>query len=101
MPDYWPTQEWRTQGPDSSGMNPEKLSELENMIKSLYNNIKTIVVVRKGYLVYERYFEGFGPADTHSVASVTKSFISALIGIAIDQGFIGSLDRKVLDFFPE
>jgi CubicO group peptidase (beta-lactamase class C family) len=55
------------------------------------------VVVRNGYIAYERYYHGYGP----NVASVTKSIISALIGIAIDAGYIQSVDRKVLDFFPE
>ncbi|MFX0095336.1 MAG: serine hydrolase domain-containing protein, partial [Candidatus Hodarchaeota archaeon] len=43
----------------------------------------------------------FSPDDTHNVASVTKSVISALIGIALDAGYIKSVDQKVLDFFPE
>jgi|GEM_PF-1907074 len=39
--------------------------------------------------------------DTHNIHSVTKSFTSALVGIAIDRGMIGSVDEKVFDFFPE
>lgn len=82
-------------------MDSEKLAELESTIKSEYSNINGIVVVRKGYLAYEKYYNGYGPNDTHHVASVTKSIISALIGIAIDAGYIQNVDQKVLDFFPE
>ncbi|UNK16059.1 beta-lactamase family protein [Paenibacillus sp. N3/727] len=82
-------------------MDSEKLSELEPMIKSEYSNINGIVVVRNGSIAYERYYNGYGPDDTHHVASVTKSVISALIGIAIDAEYIKNVDQKVLDFFPE
>ncbi|PKO13920.1 MAG: 6-aminohexanoate hydrolase [Chloroflexi bacterium HGW-Chloroflexi-10] len=99
--DYWPTQEWRTAEPLSLGMHPIKLTDLDHRVKSQYRNINGIVVVRSGYIVFERYYNGFGSFDTHNVASVTKSFTSALIGIAIDAGFINSVDQKILDFFPE
>ncbi len=99
--DYWPTQEWRSVDPASAGMDPGKFTDLENMIKSQYTNINGIVVVRKGAIVFEKYYHGFNSSDTHNVASVTKSFTSALIGIAIDAGYIQSVDQKVLDFFPE
>ncbi|MCP4135707.1 MAG: serine hydrolase [bacterium] len=96
--DYWPTREWRAADP---GMDRDKLLDLDRALQSQYKSINGIVVVRKGYIVFEKYARGFGPDDTHSVASVTKSFISALIGIAIDAGYIKSADQKVLDFFPE
>lgn len=97
---YWPTTDWQAANPATLGMNAEKLAALEPVIKSEYNNINGIVVVRNGYIAYERYYNGFGPEDAQHVASVTKSIISALIGIAIDAGYIKSADQKVLEFFP-
>ena len=99
--DYWPTQEWQTAEPESVGMRPDKLLELDKALRSQYRSIDGMVVVRNGYTVFERYNNGFGPGDTHTVASVTKSFTSALIGIAIDAGYIKDIEQKVLDFFPE
>lgn len=49
----------------------------------------------------ERYYHSYGPNDTHHVASVTKSIMSALIGIAIHAGYIKNVDQNALDFFPE
>lgn len=98
---YEPTTEWQTADPTCLGMDPAKLSELEPMIKSEYSNINGIVVVRHGSIAYERYYNGYGPDVVHHVASVTKSIISALIGIAIDNGYIKHVDQKVLEFFPE
>ncbi|MCY8992721.1 serine hydrolase domain-containing protein, partial [Bacillus atrophaeus] len=93
--------DWPTANPAALGMDAEKLSELDPKIKSEYSNINGIVVVKNGCIVYERYDHGYGPEDAHHVASVTKSIISALIGIAINAGYIKNIDQNVLDFFPE
>jgi CubicO group peptidase (beta-lactamase class C family) len=82
-------------------MRPELLSKLEREIKARLRTINAFLIVRRGYLVFERYFGGCGQDDKHLVASVTKSFVSALIGIAIDQGFIEGVHQSVLGFFPE
>ncbi|MVO98305.1 serine hydrolase domain-containing protein [Paenibacillus lutrae] len=97
----WPTKQWQTADPVTLGMDSEKLAELEPIIQSEYSNINSIVVVRKGIIAYEKYFNGYGPDDAHHVASVTKSILSALIGIAIEAGYIKDAAQKVLDFFPE
>lgn len=99
--DYCKTFEWENIEPSDVGMDSKMLSELEPMILSQYRNINGIVVVRKGKIVFERYYNGYGSKDTFHVASATKSVVSALIGIAIDKGYIKSVDQKVLDFFPE
>ncbi|MFL1672225.1 serine hydrolase domain-containing protein [Paenibacillus dendritiformis] len=98
---YWPTTEWQALGPAALEMDADRLLELEPAIKGEYSNINGIVVVRKGYIAYERYYHGYGPDAAHHVASVTKSILSALIGIAIDAGYIQNVNQKVLDFFPE
>jgi CubicO group peptidase (beta-lactamase class C family) len=98
---YWPTTEWQVADPETLGMDSEMLSALEPVIKSSYSNINGIVVVKNGYIAYERYYNDYEPDDVHHVTSVTKSIISALIGIAIDAGYINNVDQKVLDFFPE
>ncbi|ASA23319.1 serine hydrolase domain-containing protein [Paenibacillus donghaensis] len=98
---YWPTVEWQAAAPATMRMDAEKLAELDPLIQSEYSNINGIVVVKAGYIAYEQYYNGYGPDDTHHVASVTKSIISALIGIAIDAGYITNVEQKVLDFFPE
>ena len=75
--DYWPTQDWRGADPQSVGMRGELLSDLDREIKARFRSINAFLVIRRGYLVFESYYSGFGQDDTHLVASVTKSFISA------------------------
>ena len=99
--DYWPTEQWQAKTPETAGMASENLSLLNNMIRSQYSNLNGIIIVRKGYVVFENYFRRKNYASTYNVASVTKSITSALVGIAVQKGYIESVDERVLDFFPE
>lgn len=98
---YWPTREWQAIAPESAGFAPDKLALMDSAIQSQYTNMNGIIIVRNGYVVHEKYFRRKNPVSVFNVASVTKSVISALIGIAIEQGYIKSVDERVLDFFPE
>lgn len=82
-------------------MRQEKIKELEKTINSDYSNITGIVMQKNGMKSYENYFNGYTADNAVHVYSVTKSVFSVLIGIAIDKGYIKSVDRKVLDFFPD
>lgn len=82
-------------------MNQEQIVTLEQAILRGYENTTGIVVRQGGVTIYEKYFDGYTKDDAVHVASVTKSVISALYGIAIEKGYIHSLDQKVLEFFPD
>lgn len=60
--------------------------------------IQSLLVARNSVLVSEAYFHGYRQNELHDVMSVTKSFTSTLIGIAIDKGFIQSLNQTLGDF---
>jgi len=62
---------------------------------------RSFVVVHDDHIVYERYFGGSGPRATETSFSVAKSFVSTLVGIAIEQGHIRSVDDEVTDYVPE
>jgi CubicO group peptidase (beta-lactamase class C family) len=81
-------------------MNEEMIIKLGKVITDEYSNIAGIVVQKNGKLLYENYFNECTAANTIHIFSITKSIISILIGIAIDKGYIKSIDQKVLDFFP-
>ncbi len=82
-------------------MNQGNITALEKTISNDYSNIGGIVVQKNGGKLYENYFNGHTAETAFHVFSVTKSIISALIGIAVDKGYISSIDQKVLDFFPD
>ena len=65
------------------------------------NETRAFVVVHRDRLVYERYFGGSDRATLQTSFSVAKSFLSTLVGIAIDEGLIGDVDDPVTDYLPE
>ena len=82
-------------------MDQKRIRELEHKISTDYGNTTGVAVLKEGTLVSEKYFNGCTRESQVHVYSVTKSIISILIGIAVDRGYIQSIDQKVLDFFPE
>jgi CubicO group peptidase (beta-lactamase class C family) len=82
-------------------MDADLLQELFAVIEDQDLNFHGIVVVRNGYIVAEVYYPPFYQDTPHATYSCTKSFVSALIGIAMEQGLVDKLDQPVLGFFPE
>ncbi|RPI34026.1 MAG: class C beta-lactamase-related serine hydrolase [Chloroflexota bacterium] len=100
-PAYWPTNGWQRTTPEQLGMDSEKLVEMFAAIQEQGLNLHSLLIVRNGYRVLEVHYHPYGPGDVHAVASNTKTVVSTLVGIAIDQGKIESVDQKMLVFFPE
>lgn len=82
-------------------MDQRKRMWLEKLVANSYSNTTGIIVLKDGKNLYERYFNGYSAEDAVHVASVTKSVFSALIGIALEKGYIKSIEQKVLEFFPD
>ena len=98
------------------GMDSGKIVALTKLIlDNTFPNIHSLLIIRHGKLVYENYFAGEdgivakGNAgyvdhtidDLHDCRSISKSFTSACIGIAVKQGFIKSIDEPIFPYFPE
>ncbi len=102
--DYWPTENWQTTSPESQGLNSTRLEGMYEYIQDQIwgFTIHSIVVVRNGYIVFERYPHwDYDENQTHIIYSCTKSVISALVGIAIDRGYIQGVNQTLLSFFPD
>ncbi|MVM30951.1 serine hydrolase [Spirosoma sp. HMF4905] len=85
-----------------SGLDAALLTTMvDKIIKGIYPNIHSVLIIKDGRLVFEEYFYEYNQQRLHQLRSATKSFISALTGIAIDQGYITSVNAPVLPFFPE
>ncbi len=101
--DYFPKDAWRTDTPQSQGLDEEKLKDLIGKIRKgrILRPITSLAIVKNGYLIVNKKFGEYYGLEPHTLQSVTKSITGTLIGIAIQQGFIQDLDQKILDFFPE
>jgi CubicO group peptidase (beta-lactamase class C family) len=99
-------------------VDPELLEKAVNDIRrGTYTEVHSILLFKDGKLVFEEYFEGnefkydaaghhgepvvFDRSMLHDVMSVTKSITSICIGIAVDKGFIESVDQSIFDYLPD
>ncbi len=105
---------YRYQVPDPSGdgWNCTSLAEagmdssfivvlMDKILTREIPNIHSLLIVKDDRLVLEEYFHGYSRDRLHRVHSVTKSFTSALLGIAIGKGFIPDENEPVWKYFAE
>ena len=62
---------------------------------------QSLILMRKGQVVFEQYYNGSHVADSNNIASVSKSILSALFGIALDQRFFQTVEDRVADYLPD
>ncbi|MDH3223256.1 MAG: beta-lactamase family protein [Gemmatimonadota bacterium] len=92
---------WATATPGSQGLDAAVLADLgERTASGEFGAVSSMLVIRNGRLVYERYHGDWKPADLHRVYSVTKSVTSLLVGVALEDGLLPGLDARALDLLP-
>jgi len=106
---------WSTAQPDSAGVDAARLAAMTAEIRAHPElNVHAILIERDGKLIYEEYFDGVDerwglPPEKismtvetkHDLRSVTKSVVSALVGIARGEGALPSLEQPLIAWFPE
>jgi len=69
------------------------------IVTGQFEDITSVVVLKNGALVLEEYFNGTDRASIHDTRSVGKSFAGTLLGQAIEDGYIKSIDQPLSDFY--
>lgn len=102
---------WPTAHVADENLDEKKLTELiTKILDGTYPAVHSVLIVKGGKLVLEEYFAGrnydgypvdFTRHDTHRAMSVTKSFTSTLIGIALDMRLIKGTDENLISLLPE
>jgi CubicO group peptidase (beta-lactamase class C family) len=95
-----PGDDWQVSTPAEQGLDPMLLEELYHNASEL-ETLYGLLVIKDGYLIAEDYFNEGAVDRKNQLQSATKSYTSALVGIALDQGCISSVDQKMMEFFPE
>lgn len=93
-------EDWEISTPDEQGLDPELVAELY-YDAAQQDTLYSVLVIKDGYLIAEKYFNDGSVDQKTLIQSVSKSYISALVWIAIEQGCLSSIDEKLVDFFPE
>ncbi|MDE5413301.1 serine hydrolase domain-containing protein [Alkalihalobacterium chitinilyticum] len=97
---YFPTDQWLISTPEAQGMDSSQLFTIFEELDERHPGIHSALIVRNHYIVAEAYYDDYNPEIKQWIYSATKSFTSALVGIAIDQGYL-RLDEKVVDIFAD
>ncbi len=98
----WPGATWQTATPESQGLCPDALETALAYAFQDGNHTGAVLVAKNGYLVAERYADDRGADDLATSWSVAKSFTSALLGAARDDGLLTDLDeQRVAEFVPD
>ncbi len=95
-----PGDDWKVSTPAEQGLDPKLVAELyldAAQLSTLYG----LLVIKNDHLIAEGYFNEGAVEQKNFLQSVTKSYTSALVGIALDQGYLSGVDQKMMDFFPE
>jgi CubicO group peptidase (beta-lactamase class C family) len=99
-PTYWPTADWMSSTPEEQGFDSAKLAEGILAMRDNGIRIHSLLMIRNGSVFLDAYFYPYDGSNYHDLASVTKTFMTTLIGIASDQGQL-DLDQPMLSFFPD
>jgi CubicO group peptidase (beta-lactamase class C family) len=99
-PSYWPSEGWQAVPPEAAGFRSDKLAEGLLAIRHEGTPIHSLTIIRHGSVVVDTYFYPYDGSTVHDMASVTKSVMTTLIGIAVDQGKL-RLEDRLVSFFPD
>ncbi|MFC1726535.1 serine hydrolase domain-containing protein [candidate division KSB1 bacterium] len=93
---------WEVSSLNAEGINTEIIEEITRLILDVdkYDQVLSMAIVKNGKLVHEAYSPYCQRNTLHVLASITKTVTSTLIGIAIDKGFIESIDSKLYELLP-
>jgi CubicO group peptidase (beta-lactamase class C family) len=92
--------DWEVSTPAEQGLDPVLVAELYYDAAQL-DTLYSVLVIKDGYLIAEGYFNEGSVDQKTLLQSVSKSYISALVWIAIEQGCLSNIDDRLVDFFPE
>ena len=92
---------WIEKSPESIGLDTIEVNQLMDFVKIPEFNTQAAILIQGNYIIAEYYGEGYDKSSLVTSLSVAKSFTSTLIGIAIDEGYISSINDPITDYLPE
>jgi len=97
---YWPTDNWISGSASDHGFDVGRLTDVLELARN-DELLRAVLIVRDGRIVVEEYSHGGAQDQSTEVWSVTKSIVSATIGLALQQGHIDSIDDLMIKYLPE
>lgn len=98
--DYWPTSGWKHASPAAEGMDSAMVDSAMHAFGANKDSYAAMVV-RHGYVVAERHYNGGDSTTRYQLRSATKTIVSILVGLAIDQKLLHGVNQSVSSLLPE
>jgi CubicO group peptidase (beta-lactamase class C family)/polyisoprenoid-binding protein YceI len=92
---------WKESTLKDQGIDEALIGKIDEEISKNYKKIYSLLIIKNGFMVYEKYYHSHDKDTITPVFSVTKSVLSALTGIAIKEGNLSSVDQKISDLIPD
>lgn len=92
------TDGWRTNNLISQKVDTASIYELFGQLRVKENKLHSVLLIKNKELIIEEYFNGHAQNKPHDLRSTTKSIRSILMGIAIDKGFIQSVNDPITKY---
>src|SRR5688500_14776384 len=99
--DDWPTKAWKHAAAEEHGVDSAALDAACAAAPEKFPRFRSLLLVRHGRIVYERYFRTASADSSHNIKSASKGILSALVGIAIADGLFKSVDQPLAEIMPE
>jgi CubicO group peptidase (beta-lactamase class C family) len=95
----WPTKAWEVSTPEEQGMDSASLARLIETVGTYKQD--SLTIIRHGKIVVDAYYAPYVAGISHDLRSVTKSVVSTLTAIELQQGILDSTDHPIIDLFPD
>jgi CubicO group peptidase (beta-lactamase class C family) len=94
-----PAQDLPRSAPEAQSVNSTMLLQFVDKLEEI-DSLHSLMVVRNGHVVTEGWWAPYGPEDRHQLYSLSKSFTSTAVGLAIEEGKL-KLHDPIMKFFPD
>jgi CubicO group peptidase (beta-lactamase class C family) len=93
--------QWNPAEAVDQGFNPKRLKEAAEYIETRLPVVRSMIIIRNGKTVHEKYYWKGGPQEKDYLHSLNGPVLHALIGIAIEKGMLTGPAQPLVDFFPD
>lgn len=98
---YYPTKCWKKENPEKYNINEEIILNLNDRIEEDFPHLKSVLIIKEGSIIYEKYLNNHSQDTLQETGCMFKSFLSAVIGIALENKLIDNLETKIVDIFSQ
>ena len=92
--------QWNPAAPEEQGIHPNRLQRAEKYIDSRLPAARSLIIIKNGSTILEKYYWKGGPQETDYLHSLNSAVLELLVGVALQENMLISVAQPLADFFP-